>query len=80
MDNEKVALMKARIEEQISKIENNDFTLYFYVIDTKGNPSGSLSYIYDIALGLNAMGYNVGMMHNEEDFVGVEGWLGKEYS
>lgn len=80
MNNEKIALMKARIEEQIAKIDNKDFTLYFYVADTKGVASGSLSYIYDIALSLKDMGYNVGIMHNEEDFVGVEEWLGKEYA
>ena len=80
MDKEKIELMKSRIEEQISKIDNKDFTLYFYVVDTKGVASGSLSYIYDIALGLKAMGYNVGMLHSEEEFVGVEEWLGKEYS
>ena len=80
MDKEKVKLMKERIQEQISKIENKDFSLYFYVIDTKGNPSGSLSYIYDIAYSLKEMGYKVGMMHNEEEFIGVEEWLGKEYA
>lgn len=80
MNNEKISLMKSRIEEQISKIDNNDFTFYFYVPDTKGVPCGSISYIYDIAFGLKEMGYNVVMMHNEEDFVGVEEWLGKSYS
>ena len=80
MDKEKIELMKSRIEEQISKIDNKDFTLYFYVVDTKGVASGSLAYIYDIALGLKVMGYNVGMLHSEEEFVGVEEWLGKEYS
>jgi hypothetical protein len=80
MDKEKVALVKERIIEQINKIDNKDYTLYFYVIDTKGVPSGSLAYLYDIAFGLNDMGYKVGMMHNEEDFVGVEEWLGKEYA
>ena len=80
MNNEKTKLVKSRIEEQISKIDNNDFTLYFYVIDTKGTPSGSLSYIYDIALSLKDMGYKIGMLHGEDEFVGVEEWLGKEYS
>jgi hypothetical protein len=80
MDSEKNALIKARIEEQIAKIDNKDFTLYFYVADTKGVASGSLAYIYDIAFGLKEMGYNVGMMHSEEDFVGVEEWLGVKYA
>lgn len=80
MNSEKVALMRARIEEQIAKIDNKDFTFYFYVPDTKGIASGSLAYLYDVALGLQNMGYKVGMMYSEEDFVGVEEWLGKEYA
>jgi hypothetical protein len=80
MDKEKVELMKTRIREQIAKIDNKENSLFFYVVDTKGVPSGSLSYIYDIALSLKDMGYNVGMMHSEEEFVGVEEWLGKEYA
>ena len=80
MDNTKITIMKSRIEEEIKKIDNKEFTAYFYVIDTKGVASGSLSYIYDIALGLKNMGYNVGMMHSEDEFVGVEEWLGKEYA
>lgn len=80
MTEDKVALMKTRINEQISKIDNKEFTLYFYVTDTKGVPSGSLSYIYDIAHGLKDMGYKVAMMHSEEEFVGVEEWLGKKYA
>jgi hypothetical protein len=80
MDNNKVNELKTRIEGEIKKIDNKEFTVYFYVIDSKGTASGSLSYIYDIALGLKNMGYNVGMMHSEEEFVGVEGWLGKEFA
>ena len=80
MDTEKKSIIKARIEEQITKIDNKDFTLYFYVADTKGVPSGSLGYIYDIAFGLKEMGYKVGLMHSEEEFVGVEEWLGTKYS
>ena len=80
MNAEKINLMQTRIKEQIEKIDNKDFTLYFYVADTKGVPSGSLAYIYDIAYGLKEMGYKVGLMHSEEDFVGVEEWLGKEYA
>ena len=48
--------------------------------DTKGNASGSLAYIYELASGLQDMGYNVGMLHSEEDFVGVNEWLGEKYA
>ena len=80
MNKEKIELMKKRIEEEIQKIDNKDFSLYFYVIDSKGTPSGSLSYIYDIAYGLQQMGYKVGMLHSEEDFVGVGEWMGDKYA
>lgn len=80
MDNEKRALMMERIKEQISKIDNKEFTFYFYVADTKGNASGSLAYLYDIAFGLQEMGYKVGMLHSEEEFVGVSEWMGDKYA
>lgn len=80
MDKEKLEIMRTNIIKEIEKIDNKDFSFYFYVTDTKGVPSGSLSYIYDIALSLKTMGYKVGMMHSEEDFVGVEDWMGKEYA
>ena len=48
MDNEKKNQMIERITAEIKKIDDKSFTFFFYVIDTKGNPSGSLGYIYDI--------------------------------
>jgi hypothetical protein len=80
MDTSKINTTKERILEQIKKIDNKEFYFYFYIVDTKGNPSGSLSYIYDIAYSLKEMGYNVAMLHSEEDFIGVEEWMGKEYA
>ncbi len=69
------------IEESIEKIKNKDFNVFFYVLDTKGNPSGSLEYIYQTAYTLKEMGYNVTMLHNEKDeFIGVGEWLGEKYN
>ena len=69
------------IEESIDKIEKKSFNVFFYVLDTKGNPSGSLEYIYPTAYVLKELGYNVTMLHNEkEDFVGVGDWLGAKYA
>lgn len=67
------------VEKNISMMENKSFNVYFYVPDTKGVPSGSLSYIYDTALTLMNDGYNVVMIHNESEFEGVESWMGEEY-
>ena len=64
------------VEENIQKMENKSFNIFFFVIDTKGNPSGSLEYIYRTALTLKELGYNTAILHQEEEFVGVRDWLG----
>jgi len=67
------------VTDSISKIENKKFNVFFFVLDTKGNPSGALEYIYQTALVLKKHGYNVAMLHQEKEFTGVSGWLGEEY-
>ena len=68
------------IEAEITKIKNKENRIYFFVIDTKGVPSGSLEYIYNLALILKNEGYDVNMLHTEDEFVGVGAWLGEEYA
>jgi len=68
------------INKEISRIDKKENKLYFFVIDTKGVPSGSLEYIYNLALIAKGEGYDVAMLHTEEEFEGVESWLGKEYA
>lgn len=72
-----------RIENEISKIDKKENNIYFFVIDTKGNPSGSLEYIYKLGKILYDNEYNVTMLYQlekDEEFVGVGDWLGEEYS
>ena len=74
MDNKKIkALEKVRAEiEKIDKKENN---VYFFVLDTKGIASGSLEYIYKLAMIAKNDGYNVSMLYQIEkgdEFVGVK--------
>lgn len=67
------------IEKEISKIDKKENRIFFFVIDTKGVPSGSLEYIYNLALILKEEGYDVSMLHTEEEFVGVGAWLDEKY-
>ena len=61
-----------RINNEIEKINKKESNIYFFVLDTKGNPSGSLAYIYNLALLLHNEGYKVSMLYQEqEEFVGV---------
>ena len=68
------------VEENIKKLEDKTFNVFFFVIDTKGNPSGALEYIYRTAMELNDLGYNVSMLHQEEEFIGVGDWLGESFA
>lgn len=80
-DKNKVAI--SRIDEEIAKIDKKENTVYFFVLDTKGNPSGSLEYIYKLAMILKENKYNVAMLYQlaeGEEFVGVREWLGDKYA
>ena len=68
------------INKEIAKIDKKENRVFFFVIDTKGVPSGSLEYIYNLALIAKEDGYDVSMLHTEEEFVGVGAWLGEEYT
>lgn len=68
------------VKENINRLENNDFSLFFFVLDTKGNPSSALEYIYKTALTLSKEGYKVKLLHQEKEFIGVGEWMGEEYA
>lgn len=77
---DKKSIVIPRIQTEIDKINKKENNIYFFVIDTKGNPSGSLEYIYKLAKILSQNQYNVTMLYQEEEFVGVRDWLGDEYA
>lgn len=71
----------SNLEKMGADIRNKNFNVYFFVIDTKGNPSGLLKYLYTTAYSLQELGYKVTMIYSEKDgFVGVEDWLGEKYA
>lgn len=80
MENSKKETIINNITAEIEKIKKNDFSFLFFVIDTKGTPNGHVEYVYETALALKELGYNVKMIHGESEFVGVESWLGEKYA
>lgn len=56
-----------RIQNEIEKLDNKDFTLYFFVIDSKNVPNGKLAYTYEMAYSLHELGYNVCMLYSLEN-------------
>ena len=78
---DKDAVAIERINAEIEKIDKKTNNIYFFTLDTKGNPSGSLEYIYKLAYILKEEGYNVTMLYQEEeDFIGVGEWMGEKYA
>ena len=56
-----------RIDEAIAKLEKNDFTFYFFVVDCKNVPNGNMQYMYQLAKTLNDKNYHVKMLYQLEN-------------
>lgn len=61
MDNTKEIVQ--RIETEIGKLKDKSFKVLFYVPDAKNNATGYISYMYQMALTLQQLGYNVKMLY-----------------
>lgn len=85
MENEQV--QTTQIKDFISKLENKDFGLYFFTLDTKGNPTAGIANIYEHVKVLNELGYKAYILHEKNDYklrgdqegMGLVDWLGEEY-
>ena len=86
---------KKQIAEQISQVttvlenlENKNFNLYFFTLDTKGNPTAGIANIYEHVKMLNELGYKAAILHEKNDYKlkgdengsGIADWLGEEYA
>jgi hypothetical protein len=84
-----------KIEEQLGQVktvlenlENKNFNLYFFTLDTKGNPTAGIANIYEHVKLLNELGYKAAILHEKNDYKikgdeegnGVADWLGDEYA
>jgi hypothetical protein len=76
------------MSEQFDKINNKDFGIYFFTIDTKGNPTAGVATIYEHVKQLRGLGYNAQILHDKNDYklsedeegMGIAEWLGEEYA
>ena len=69
-----------KVVEIIEKINNKDFGLYFFTLDTKGNPTAGIANVYEHVKVLNELGYKACILHEKADYHGVNEWLGDEYA
>ena len=76
------------IRKSIEKINNKDFGIYFFTIDSKGNPTAGISNIYEHVKKLRELGYNAQILHDKNDYklredengMGIAEWMGEEYA
>jgi len=66
--------------ESIEKIDNKNFGVYFFTIDTKGVATASVANIYEHVKVLTDLGYKSSILHEKNDYHGVGEWLGEEYA
>jgi len=75
METEKIQ----KIEGSILNLVDRKSKIYFLVQDTKGHAKGSIRYIYQVAQTLKENGFNPIIIHEEQQYTGVGGWLDEKY-
>jgi hypothetical protein len=77
-----------QLKETIGNLDNKNFNLYFFTLDTKGNPTAGIANIYEHVKILNGLGYKAYILHEKNDYkligdengLGIADWLGQEYA
>lgn len=85
---EKQKVQKEFVEGILTKLENKDFGLYFFTLDTRGNATAGIANIYEHVKLLRELGYNAHILHEKNDYklrgdaegMGIAEWLGEEYA
>jgi hypothetical protein len=77
-----------QIKETLENLDAKNFGIYYFILDTKGNPSAAIATIYEHVKVLNNLGYKAYILHEKNDYriranengAGVADWLGEEYA
>lgn len=88
MSEEKNKVTEEQVNAVIEKLESKDFNIYFFTLDTKGNPVAGVANIYEHVKVLNNLGYKAYILHEKNDYKrfgdenenGLADWLGEEYA
>ena len=88
MEEQKKEQKVEQLKEFVKKLDEKNFTLYFFTLDTKGNSTAGIANIYEHVKLLNELGYNAKILHEKNDYklrgdeagMGISDWLGEEYA
>ena len=68
-----------KLKKSIDKLENKKIKIFLFVQDTKGNPKASIRVLYESAYALKKEGYEIIILHDKKDYIGVGEWLDEKY-
>jgi hypothetical protein len=74
MDKETTNVIKSAIES----MDKKEFGIYFFTMDTQGNPIASVANTYEHVKILRELGYNASILHEKNEYTPVT-WLGEGY-
>lgn len=85
---EQKQVTEQQLTEIITKLNTKDFSIYFFTLDTKGNPVAGVANIYEHARVLTDLGYRAVILHEKNDYrlhgnaegMGISDWLGDGYA
>lgn len=68
-----------KLNEALERLINNENNIFFLTYSTNNNARAAIKYIYDTALTLKNEGFNAKILVENNDYVGVENWMGDVY-
>lgn len=63
----KTKIVKERIDNAVKALNDKDFNIFFFIVDSKNVPNGSMDYIYHMAKTLHDKNYKVTMCYQLDD-------------
>jgi hypothetical protein len=69
-----------KLEDALSRLDNNQSVVYFLCYDTKGNARAAVKHIYDLALITKQNGFNSKILVEDKNYPSVSSWLGDRYN
>jgi hypothetical protein len=68
------------IKTAIESMDKKEFGIYFFTMDTQGNPIASVANVYEHVRILRELGYNASILHEKNTYTPVTTWLGEGYT
>ena len=68
-----------KLESSLGRLATKENVIYFLTYDTRNNARASVKHIYDMALTLKQNDYNVKILVEDKNYIGVSNWLGNTY-